>query len=272
MENQIDFIYCIVEDILKAIKHKEDKQREMSDAEVITQAIIAMKEFGGNFEKAKRWLYPKYIPNQLSRSRFNRRLHNVKELLETIFLVLAESFKQINSQSLYIIDSFPLAVCDNIRIPRCKIYQSEDFRGYKPSKRRYFYGLKIHLMVTQAGQPVEFFLSPASMADVDALDGYNFNLPPGSTVYADKAYNDYLCEELLLDTEQISLLPIRKSNSLRPLPAFVSYLQSRFRKRVETSGSLLEQLLPKSIHAVTSKGFELKAALFVISFAFSCSL
>jgi hypothetical protein len=35
---------------------------------------VAMKEFGGNFEKAKRWLYPKYIPNQLSRSRFNRRL------------------------------------------------------------------------------------------------------------------------------------------------------------------------------------------------------
>ena len=89
-----------MDDILKAIKHKEDKQREMSDAEVITQAIIAMKEFGGNFEKAKRWLYPKYIPTQLSHSRFNRRLHNVKELLETIFLVLAKSFKQLNDSAL----------------------------------------------------------------------------------------------------------------------------------------------------------------------------
>jgi hypothetical protein len=34
---------------------------------------------------------------------------------------------------------------------------------------------------------------------------------------------------------------------------------------VETAGSLLEQLLPKSIHAVTSQGFELKVALFVIA-------
>jgi len=127
-------------------------------------------------------------------------------------------------------------------------------------------------MVTAKGEPVEFFLSPASMADVDALDGYHFDLPADSKVYADKAYNDYLCEELLLDVGNINLLPIRKSNSLRPLPPFVTYLQARCRKIIETSGSLIEQLLPKSIHAVTSKGFELKAALFVIAYSFSCSL
>ena len=44
-----------------------------------------------------------------------------------------------------------------------------------------------------------------------------------------------------------------------------SFVQSYYRKRVETAGSLIEQLLPKSIHAVTSQGFELKVALFVIA-------
>jgi hypothetical protein len=39
MDDQIDFIYGIVDDILKAMKQQEDKQRIMSDAEVITQAI-----------------------------------------------------------------------------------------------------------------------------------------------------------------------------------------------------------------------------------------
>jgi len=272
MEDRIDFIYGIVDDVLKAMNHQEDKQRKMSDSELITQAIVAMLEFGGNFEQAKRWLYPNYIKHQLSRSRFNRRLYNIKELLETIFLCLAQSFKEINSESIYIIDSFPLAVCDNIRIARCKIYKAENYRGYKPSKRRYFYGLKIHLMVTAKGQPVEFFLTPGADADVDALDGYIFDLPTNSTVYADKAYNDYGCEDLLREVDSINLLPIRKSNSLRPLPPFVAYLQSRARKMVETSGSLIEQLLPKSIHAVTAKGFELKAALFVIAFAFGCAL
>jgi hypothetical protein len=271
MDDQIDFIYGIVDDILKAMNHQEDKQQIMSDAEVITTAIAAMLEFGGNFERARRWLYPKYISHQLSRSRFNRRLHNVKELLQTIFVCLAQSFKQINSESIYLIDSFPLAVCDNIRIPRCKIYQTEDYRGYKSSKKRYFYGLKIHLMVTASGEPVEFFLTPGASADVEALDGYSFDLPEGSTVYADKAYNDYQCEDLLREADEINLLPIRKSNSKRPVPAFVAYVQSCARKMIETAGSLIERLLPKSIHAVTAKGFELKAALFVIAFSFSCA-
>jgi hypothetical protein len=44
------------------------------------------------------------------------------------------------------------------------------------------------------------------------------------------------------------------------------------RKMVETAGSLIEQLLPKSMHAVTSQGFELKVALFVIAYSLNCYL
>jgi hypothetical protein len=88
-------------------------------------------------------------------------------------------------------------VCDNIRIPRAKIYAKEEFRGYQASKKRYFYGLKIHLMVTQDGQPVECFLTPGSFGDVDALKSYAYALPDGAIIYADKAYNDYELEDLL---------------------------------------------------------------------------
>jgi len=37
------------------------------------------------------------------------------------------------------------------------------------------------------------------------------------------------------------------------------------RDAIIKSGSLIERLLPKSIHAVTAKGFELKVALFVLA-------
>jgi hypothetical protein len=43
------------------------------------------------------------------------------------------------------------------------------------------------------------------------------------------------------------------------------YRQASVRKIVETTGSLIERLLPKSIHAVTAKGFELKVMLFVLA-------
>ena len=89
-------------------------------------------------------------------------------------------------------------------------------------------------------------------------------------VYADKAYNDYEIEDLLAEVEDVHLLPIRKKNSRRPLSVSARYLQSYYRKRVETAGSQLMGLFPKSLHAVRAAGFELKVALFVLAYSFDC--
>jgi hypothetical protein len=67
----------------------------------------------------------------------------------------------------------------------------------------------------------------------------------------------------------LQLLLMRKSNSKRSFPPWTRYLQAHFRKAVETTGSLLECLLPKSIHTVTAEGFELKLVLFVLAFSIS---
>jgi hypothetical protein len=237
----------------------------MSDAEVMTTAIIAMLYFKGNFCLASRYMYEqRYIPNMLSRSRFNRRLHRVADLFLTLFLRLGETWKQLNEKSVYVIDSYPIAVCDNYRIKRSKIYRGEDFRGYIASKKRYFYGLRIHILVTEQGEPVEFFLEPGAFSDTSALGLYNFDLPEGSFVTGDKAYNNYTIEDMMREAG-LELIPLRKKNSLRPVPAYMTYFQACIRKMIETTGSLIERLLPKSIHAVTAKGFELKVALFVLA-------
>jgi len=259
MEEKILTIYCLCDDLLKALHHYEDPQQKISDAEIMTTALTATLFFGGNFEHARAMLSaPGYIPDMISRSRFNRRLHRVSGLFLSLYKLLGHAWKQLNTESVYIIDSFPVAVCDNYRIPRAKIYRTPEYRGYIASKKRYFYGLKIHLLVTQEGQPVEFFLTPGSFGDVQALQVFDFDLPGGSTIYADKAYNDYVMEDILMEASSLHLLPLRKENSKRHLPPYVAYIQHHYRKFIETVGSLIEKMLPKSIHAVTSKGFELK--------------
>lgn len=112
----------------------------------------------------------------ISKSRLNRRLHAIGiGLWQGLFAVLAELFKQRNSERTYAyaVDSLPVAACDNIRIRRCLLYPLEEhgqaFRGYIPSKRRYFYGLRVHLVVSGAGEPVEFALEAGSEADVTVL-------------------------------------------------------------------------------------------------------
>ena len=273
MDDKIIATFCLCDDLLKTIHHQEDGQCQMNDAEIMTTALIASLYFRGNQESARTMLKQHgYIPHMVSKSRFSRRLHRIKEIFIVFFNLCAQTWKTLNTEAIYVIDSLPIAVCDNIRIRRSKIYSHEDFRGYQASKKRYFYGLKIHLMVTHDGQPVECFLTPGGCGDVDALKYYAYELPDGSIIYADKAYNDYEIEDLLKDVEHIHLLPMRKKNSKRALPPYISFVQSYHRKRVETAGSLIEQLLPKSIHAVTSQGFELKVALFVIASSLNCYL
>jgi hypothetical protein len=271
MDEKIIATYCLCDDLLKAMHHQEASPCQMTDAEVMTTAFIAALCFRGTHESARIMLKQYgYIPHMLSKSRLSRRLHRLKDLFVSFFNLLGQVWKILNTEAIYIIDSMPIAVCDHRRIGRAKIYTEEKFRGYIASKKRYFYGLTIHLMVTQEGQPVECFLTHGGCGDVEALKSYADELPDGSILYADRAYNDYEIEDLLQEVEHIQLLPMRKKNSKRALPPEVSFVQHYHRKMVETAGSLIEQMLPKSIHAVTAQGFELKVALFVVAYSLSC--
>jgi len=49
MDTQIIVVYCLSDDMLTSLHHYEDKQRQMSDAEVMTTAIVAMLYFKGKF-------------------------------------------------------------------------------------------------------------------------------------------------------------------------------------------------------------------------------
>jgi len=265
MDSQIVAVFCLCDDLLEALYHHEDQQCQISDAEVMTTAITAMLYFSGNFESARRFLKEYgYVPKMLGKSRLNRRLHRIRELFLTVFCMLGETWKELNERSIYVIDSFPVAACDNYRILRSHLYRGEKWRGYQASKRRFFYGLKIHLMTTEQGQPVEFFLTPGGYSDTKALTLYQFDLPEGSKITGDRAYNDYDVEDALHEAG-LHLIPLRKKNSKRPLPPWVFYLMSSYRHNIETTGSMIERILPKHIHAVTNAGFELKVALFVLA-------
>jgi hypothetical protein len=271
MDDKIVAIYCLCADILDALGHVEDPQQRMSDAEVITTGLVAMWFLRSNCEAARTLLSTsRYMPRMLSRSRLNRRLHRLADLFLTFFELWGHTWKQLNPDAIYIIDSFPIAVCDNYRIPRVKLYKGEAYRGYIASKQRYCYGLEVHLMVTQKGQPVECFLTPGSYSDVRAMKTFAFDVPEGSHIYADKAYNDYQMEDALFAAAEIHLSPIRKKHSTRTLPPYSVYVQHYYRKRIETVGSLLESMLPNTIHAVTAQGFELKVFLFVLAYSINC--
>ena len=274
MDEKIIATFCLCDDLLKVIGHQESafaqqlRRCRSHDHRPGRRLMLPGTTRLGSLHACATRLYPRHAQQKPLQSTPASTQRNRGIRLR----LLGTPLENPGCRGVYVTHSFPVAVCDNIRIRRAKLYRDETYRGYQASKRRYFYGLKIHLMVTSAGQPVECVLTPGSVGDVQVLKGYAYDLPPGSVVYADKAYNDYEIEDLLAEVEDIRLLPIRKKNSKRPLSASTRFLQSYHRKQVETAGSLLMGLFPKSLHAVSAQGFELKVALFVLAYSFDCYL
>ena len=275
MEDTIITIYCLCEDFLKAIGHRDDSQVRLSTAEVMTIPLVACAFFGGNIEASRSFLDEyAYIKKAISKSRFNRRLHAIDpSLWRTLFDLLAEVFKHNNATESYVVGSLPVAVCDNIRIRRCKLYPPREhgkvFRGYVASKRRYFYGLRVHLVTTRAGEPVEFSLAAASEADISVFKEMSLELPEGSIICADKGYTDYHYEDLLEEVG-LHLKAQRKKRSKREMPAWEEFLGKPIRQYIETVFGRLTSLFAKKIHAVTPRGFELKIVCFLLAFSIQC--
>ncbi len=260
-------IYCFIDDLLKAMQHCEDSRCEFSDSEVVTTAIIAMLFFGGNFERARSFLHSSgMMPRMLSRSRLSRRLSRLTDLIEILFHQLGMTIKELNLESRYTLDSFPVAVCDNIRINRCRIAQGTQFRGYLASKRRYFFGVRVQVISTVEGVPVEFCVLPGRLSDLEGLAQLPLCLPVGADVAADAAYTYYEWEEALAQTDGVRLLVGRKGNSKRrDVPLLHDYKQW-LRRRIETVFGEIAKLFPKKIHATTLSGFVLKISLFLFAY------
>lgn len=166
-----------------------------------------------------------------------------------------------------IVDTFPVPVCRNIRITRCRIYQGPAFRGYNASKKECFYGLKVCLVIAASGQPIESVLVPGSTADIAALRAMDLNLPDQTRIYGDSAFLDLCFEQALSEGANLELVVPRRKNMKKQLDGCLQYVCSVVRKRVETAFSQLCERLARSIHAVTPRGFELKVFLTVLAFS-----
>ena len=119
-ENSMDLtivaFYTLCDDHLIQHGYQDDPRTQMSAAEVMTTALVAAQLFSGNQQMARCFLKEQgYIPNMLSKARFNRRLHQIAPMFQSLFESLATDCKAQKTNQLYAIDSYRPA-CDVIRI------------------------------------------------------------------------------------------------------------------------------------------------------------
>ena len=96
-------LYCIVDDLLKAMRHHEDSRVRVSDSEVITTAFVAVLYFGGHLDNARHFMY---VPQMLDKSRFCSRLHQLSDFLLLLFDTVGKQLKDLAGAATYRLDSF----------------------------------------------------------------------------------------------------------------------------------------------------------------------
>ena len=152
-------LFCLIDDFLKTCPQKrlrDPKQQIMTDSEVIFTGILSAYWCAGNFRRGLIYsVEKKYCLRVLSESQFLRRIKGIPQQIWSQILILLAQKAKAYSSAQFIIDSFPYAVCHNMRILQSRIVQGREYRGYTASKREYFYGLKVHVIVGLCGIPIE---------------------------------------------------------------------------------------------------------------------
>lgn len=94
---------------------------------------------------------------RLERSYFYRRSRYLTLLLRLIRLY----FNQLDFDELVIIDSFPILLFQPVRNHRINVLNKVVNIGYCASKKMWFYGLKVHLAVTESGYILDYLVTLA---------------------------------------------------------------------------------------------------------------
>jgi hypothetical protein len=109
--------YVIIDDLMKQGDHHSHRLAPVSDAEVLTVAVVAAKYFQNHHERALGVMRLEYLSGRLSMSRFNRRLPAPADWLGLVLATVASVWAQGEG---LVIDSLPLPVCRRVRARRCR--------------------------------------------------------------------------------------------------------------------------------------------------------
>jgi replicative superfamily II helicase len=239
-ESIIITMYVTVAEICERMLEKPPQKQKLNDAEIITIALCSAIFFNSNHDKAISWLhYTKYFSVMLSLSRYNRRVHRLKYVIEFCTEKMFELF--LNNET-FIIDSMPLPVCKRARARRNRKVRGRKYCGYCAAKKEKFFGFRLHVITLTNGIPVSIQILPGAFHDLTPMYEITYSLPKNSVLIGDKAYNCKTTEDILKDYG-INLMPIRKKNHKKQWFMCEERFIRENRHQIETSFSILSDVM-----------------------------
>lgn len=230
-------------------KYAPGKQPLFHDSEVITVALFGEMVFGGDEDKTLHFLRQYHLdlfPQLLDNSRFNRRRHQLAEMMEAIRCRLRDQWRAQHPLSeeeanLRLVDSAPISICTYTRGRYCQSVPLEwrdEWFGVCASKKSKFFGARCHLTSTLDQMVDTWLLAPGSYEDRKPMIAL-LEERQALHLIADKGYLSEELEDRLWDVGEHLLLALRRKNQKAQWPAGIQQIIGRLRHGIETAFSVL---------------------------------
>jgi hypothetical protein len=232
---------------------------KMSDLQIVALSITA-ESLGIDsenllFYKLKKEYFSDF-PNLVDRTNYNRRRKKLAYYISLISQSIANTIE--SDKRTYIIDSLPLPICKNIRIPRNKICLEDEHvkpsRSYHACHKTYYFGFKLQLIINQSGIPYCAALTTASMHDSQYLKCLDDIQLTDCELIADGGYLSKVHQLQLFESYNIQLITPKRTN-MKQLNTDWTPKKRYQRKRIETLYSQLDdQMMIKRNYAKSLNG------------------
>lgn len=252
-KDKITEIFCIADDFCRLFEvemksrliapnqcvKKNVRKPRLSDSEIITIQICF---HNGSFRNFKHY-YQHYIkvhlqkefPDAISYNRF-------VELQPRVFAPFVMFLKLLchgKCTGISFVDSTPIRVCGNKRIKRNKVFKDSAKVG--KSTMGWFFGFKLHLVVNEKGDLLNFALTQGNIDDRNPEVMGNMTRDLFGKLYADKGYISSTLFELLFHNGIHIVTGIRNNMNNR-LMSLSDKVMLRKRSVIETINDELKNI------------------------------
>lgn len=221
------------------IGNKPKKTPRMSESEIIT--IMILFHFGA-FRNLKHF-YINYVQKHLQKEFPDTVSYNrFVELSQKVCLPMTLFLKTCclgDSTGISFVDSTPIRACKNKRINRNKVFKGIATTG--KSTMGWFYGFKLHLIINDKGEILNFIITQANVDDREPLKNNKFLRKIRGKLYADKGYVGQKLTELLF-MDGLHLITGIRNNMKNTLMELKDKILLRKRSVIETVNDELKNM------------------------------
>lgn len=246
-EEKLIHMFIMLDDFCKAF-HSWQQSRQMGEVVAVRQpqltsseilAILIYYHYSGY--KCFAYYYQdmvlqgslqSYFPQAVSYSRFVELIPKQLALLYMFLKICTLSSRRTGN---YFADSKKLPVCHNLRIQSHQVFAGLAQRG--KSSTGWFYGLKLHLLINEYGEMINFLVTPGNVADNNDEALRSLLAGCKGKCYADKGYLTKIFEELYL--QGIQLVTKVRKNMKNKLLLLSDKIKLKKRALIESVNDLL---------------------------------